>query len=196
MRIFEIFLTFLNFSDYCSQALERKVRGTELKKELENLFADKRFLNKLVAILKRIVGSKEEAEDLAQDVFLTAIKKLPGLRQPSFLQTWVIRIGINKAINRRKEIEKQSLLDEIVLYSRVPVLETPLKHTEKREVEQKVDEALLTLPGDVRQIWLLRYKEERKYEEICEITKMPLSTIKYTLDKADKFLRKKLKELR
>jgi len=128
---------------------------------------------------------------------LIAMKKVSGFRgEPQKLQAWVIRIGINQAINYEKREKKKTSLDEIVIDSQVPVIETPLTDLEKRDWEQKIDQALSTLTEDIRSIWLLRHKEGRKYEEIAEITGKPLSTIKSKLDKANKLLRKKLKDLK
>ncbi|MDX6770828.1 MAG: sigma-70 family RNA polymerase sigma factor [Elusimicrobiota bacterium] len=152
----------------------------------------------------RLTGNKADAEDLAQDALIRALKALPRFRGESKASTWVYRITVNAWKNRVRSEKRRAFWKTVTLgfYGKdedgedevrdvkadEPALDAELEKTEK---SGQVQTALLQLEEDDRAIVVLREIEERSYEEIGEMLDLPQGTVKSRLFRA----RAKLKEL-
>ena len=144
----------------------------------------------------RMTGNAADAEELAQDTFLRAYSSLKDFRVGSRFHPWLYTIALNLCRNhlRRRSLLKWVPLHaqrgedrpvEIDLPARSPDPEQTLR---ERESEERLQHALEALPPKYREVFLLRQSEELSYEEIAEMTGLPLGTVEVRLFRARKRL--------
>ncbi len=156
---------------------------------------DERAFNRLVLthqdrvynLCLRLLGSPEEARDVAQEVFVTVFQKIELFRGDSKLSTWLYRVAANHAKNRIKYLARrhdrsrdrfEDLLSppsEGRLSASVP---RPDQALEGRRAEAFVQRALLLLDADQREAVVLRDIEGLTYEEVANIVEASLGTVK------------------
>jgi RNA polymerase sigma-70 factor (ECF subfamily) len=151
----------------------------------------------------RLTGNRADAEDLAQDALLRAVRALPGFRGDSLLSTWAYRITVNAWKNRVRSEKRRQFWKTVTLglvsgsdgneevrdvKADEPALDAGLETAERSSSVQK---ALLELDGDDRAIVILREIEDKSYEEIGEMLGLAQGTVKSRLFRA----RAKLKTL-
>lgn len=154
----------------------------------------------------RMLGNREEAEDLAQEVFIAVFKHIDSFRGDSKFSTWLYRITANHCKNRIKYLSRRhdrnrSEYDETYAQHGVESGLTaptqapqPDTHLEGRQLERLMQECLAELDEDHRIVIVLRDIEELSYEEICEVTNVPDGTVKSRLHRARAALRKKIQQ--
>lgn len=146
----------------------------------------------------RLTGNRSDAEDLAQDALIRALKALPKFRGDSKLSTWVYTITVNTYKNRVRAEKSRGFWKTISF----GMLGGPDKDPDEPDFEPKgndapidenlekagtastVQKALLQLDPDDRAIVVLREIEERSYEEIGEALGLPAGTVKSRLFRA------------
>lgn len=150
----------------------------------------KRYEGKLLSYIRKISNfSNADAEDILQEVFLKAYLNLNDFDQDLKFSSWIYRICHNQVIDeyRQRKSKKEISLD---LYE-----ENDLKNLFKEtfsihkeflnlELKEKTEEVLLLLPIDYREVIILKYFENKDYEEISEILKKPMGTIATLLNRA------------
>ena len=154
----------------------------------------------------RMLGNREEAEDLAQEVFITVFKSIDSFRGDSKFSTWLYRISANHCKNRIKYLVRRhdrgqveldegsdASLDGPALGAPKPSPRPDLQ-LEGAEMEQVLQAAIADLDEEQRILVILRDVEELSYEEICAITELPEGTVKSRLHRARMALRKKLQK--
>jgi RNA polymerase sigma-70 factor (ECF subfamily) len=142
-------------------------------------------------VLRLLGGDASEAEDVAQEVFLTAFKAIEGFRGESLLSTWLYRIAINHARNRQKYRGRrqhgwqQELDDSAVASSSAPTMSSaiagPEELLEGRQTAQLLERALAELDTEQRALVVLRDLEELSYQDVQRITGLPEGTVKSRL---------------
>ena len=150
------------------------------------------------------VGSPSEADDVAQDAFVTAWQKLAGFRGDSQFRTWLLSITWRKAIDRRKSITRWLRLaaspsrdeagdDMFDVIERVPSLErTQDMVLESSELQAQIKKLIGTLPRKLRDALLLSGTGEHTYEEIGQMLGAPVGTVKWRVAEARRVLKRKL----
>ena len=144
--------------------------------------------------LLRVLGDAGEAEDLAQEVFVTVFKAITSFRGESRLATWIHRIAQNHARNRlkfhgRRKRKGDSVLDDSVeetlaapeTGSRLP---RPDHQVEAQQAEANIREAMGLLEEEQRTLIVLRDLEHMSYEDIQRQTGLPSGTVKSRLHRA------------
>ena len=132
----------------------------------------RRYKNFIYLVAYRYVRNYDDAEDITQEVFIDALRKLKDFRQESSLKTWLYRITVNKA----KNLLRRRNLISFISFSR-PEEDNDLDfpdHTqsnklENKELEEKFLEVLATLPEKQREVFSLRYFEDLSFNEISEM---------------------------
>jgi len=182
-------------------------------KLIERLVArDERAFNELVhaygarvsALVYRMLGSRTEAEDLTQEVFVQVFKAIGTFRGDAKLSTWIFRIAVNLCKNRAKynRVRHAGEQDELeAIAERVPLgearranvaqIERPDEAMAGKQVEHIVREAILEIEPTFRECLVLRDVEELSYEEIEQITGLAAGTVKSRIFRA----RAQLKEI-
>lgn len=154
--------------------------------------------------LLRMVGDANEAEDLAQEVFVRAWEALPHFRGGGAFSTWLYRIATNLAIDavrRRKRRPAVESLDEAVdvddgqVERQVADPGRPLEdRLAARELQRAVWEAIAKLPPKLRAVLLMYDFEQLTYQQIAAVLRVPMGTVKSRLFSARQQLRQMLAE--
>jgi RNA polymerase sigma-70 factor (ECF subfamily) len=159
------------------------------------------------ALLFRITQDAEEAGDLTQETFLSALKAIKKFRGEADLKTWLFRIAINESRNRfrwwkRRFREKTISLDAPVGESDTPLSDTfssssknPEENALEHEREQILRRALQDLPDIFREAVVLCDIEGLSYEEIASVLDINLGTVKSRIARGRDELRKKLHDI-
>jgi RNA polymerase sigma-70 factor (ECF subfamily) len=161
-----------------------------------------RYQDRVFRVVLRMLGDRAEAEDLAQEVFISIFKAIDNFRGDSLLSTWVYRVAANHCRNRLKYLSRRrrQLTDDFDEESAAssegaggPDRQgTPDRLLEARQTEQLLEEGLSKLDDDQRELVVLREVEHLSYEEIMEITGLPEGTVKSRLHRARSALREHL----
>lgn len=138
-------------------------------------------------LVSRYVFSREDREDLFQEVFLNIHKALPRFRGDSSVGTWIYRITANSAVNHLKKRERHKKVVKVLSSLRIIETEEPTLTS-----ETALGKPLAKLNPRQRMVIMLSDVEERKLEEISEIMALPLGTVKSTLHRAREVLKKEL----
>ncbi len=157
-----------------------------------------RYQDRLFNTLLRVLGSRDDAKDVAQDAFVQAFVKLETFRGAARFYTWLYRIAMNLALSHRRrrrpvlsiEAVKEGVGDEPVDQNRGP--EARMMDGERAAVVQA---ALAGLGEEHRQILVLREMEDCSYETIAEILQLPIGTVRSRLFRARLVLKEELKSL-
>ena len=155
----------------------------------------------VVNLSQRLLGDREEARDLAQDVFLQVFRTLGRFQGRSSLKTWIYRITVNQCRNRQRwwrrrrrdravSLEQLNANDEARLASGQGA--TAFERVARREAAQRVQAALLGLSFDHRSILVLREVEGMRCDEIAATLGVPEGTVKSRLARAREQLRRLL----
>lgn len=156
------------------------------------------YQNRIYSLALNYVKIPEEAKDLAQDIFVTAFRALPKLREDAKFGAWLYQIGVNHCRNRYKKMIRHGVfsnqsLDDPNSYLQPSKGETPEKDLEQQDIIKTVRAAIDTLSPGEKEIIILRDLQGLPYDEISLILDIPLGTVKSKLNRARAALKKKLK---
>ncbi|MES1205128.1 MAG: sigma-70 family RNA polymerase sigma factor [Pseudomonadota bacterium] len=169
-----------------------------LKERDEQAFNDivRAHGDKVFSLVYRMIGNRAEAEDLAQEVFVTVFKTIDSFRGEAKFSTWLLRIAANHCKNRIKYLSRRRTdgggLDDMpeekmADAGRAPMhghIDAPDVVMEAVELERLMQQAIETLDEDHRLLIVLRDVEELSYEEIQGVSGLPEGTIKSRLHRA------------
>jgi RNA polymerase sigma-70 factor (ECF subfamily) len=135
----------------------------------------------VMGLATRLLGRADEADDVVQDTFATALTSLHQLEEPSRLLPWLLRTAVHRAQRRLRVrrwktflgLEEEAVLSELVTSEASPETRAELK---------QIDKILRKLPVDKRVAWQLRHVEGHKLEEIAALTQTSLATVKRHVD--------------
>ena len=166
-----------------------------------------RYSPDIYALLIRLAGSREEAGDLLQETFLSALKAIGKFRGDADLKTWLFRIAVNESRNRhrwwkRRRRDQTISIDASYGETDTPLSETftssgadPEKETLRRERKKILAQALNDLPDIFREAIILCDIEGLSYDEIAQTLDVNIGTVKSRIARGREELRKKLKDI-
>ena len=187
-------------------SLRERLLIRKLRERDEKAFREvvRQYGDQVYNMTYRMLGNREEAEDVAQEVFITVFKSIDSFRGDSKFSTWLYRVTANTCKNRIKYLARrhdrdQSEYDETIDRGGAAGAVTaptpsprPDRALEGVELEVKLQQAIGSLDEDHRLLVVLRDIQELSYEEICEITGLPDGTVKSRLHRARAALKKKM----
>lgn len=150
-----------------------------------------RYADRIFNLAYRMTGNRSEAEDMAQDAFLRAYRGLPSFRPGSPFAAWLYRIAVNVCLSQRRQEraatepidENEALIDPAAAVDDV---------AEQREVQETVQQAILSLPAMYRAVVILYHLEDRSYEDIATLLDLPVNTVRTHLYRGRAMLRERL----
>ena len=135
------------------------------------------------------------SEDLVQEVFVRLLKYRHTFRENSTFTTWMFHIARNVRIDHLRKSPHDEVSIENSPHEHVSLMPTPGERTEESEKVQIMKIALSRLPEEKREVLLLRGAHGLKFEEIAEILKCPVNTIKSRAFRAIQDLRVEVNKL-
>ena len=156
-----------------------------------------RYQNFVFTITLRYVKNREDAEEVAQDIFIKAFRSLPDFKGQSKFSTWLYTVTTTSCISflRKKKLDVQSLDNENV-FAHADNIDGGLNanHVEQKSRMQMVNEAIKLLSADDAQVITLFYKGEQSLEEIAAVTGKEVNTVKVQLHRARARLKEKMQK--
>lgn len=155
----------------------------------------RRYQRPIAAYVYRMVGDYDAALDLTQEVFIKVYNSLIRYRPEFKFSTWIYKIAHNAAIDhlRRHAVREQSLTTGIDGERREISIEsrrlTPEQESEKKEQRSEIESVVQLLPSPYRELIVLRHSQDLSYDEIAEVTGLPLGTVKNRLFRAREAMR-------
>lgn len=159
-----------------------------------------RYQNRLFNTLVNIMGSADDALDVAQETFVNAFQKLHTFKGHSAFYSWLFRIALNAAASQQRKLRPVASIDATREQTgQEPTDHHPESHPgfamESAERQAAVRTALAELPEEYRTVLVLKEMEELKYEEIAEIVGCPIGTVRSRIHRARADLRVRLRTM-
>jgi RNA polymerase sigma-70 factor (ECF subfamily) len=155
---------------------------------------------KVFNIAYKFVGKHDEAEDLAQEIFLKIFKSLDTFDRRANFQTWLISISRNLCIDHYRSVRKErETIDRDVDANDLspPSADPgPVAALEQRDRVSLLRQALGALPDSLRTAVVLRDIQERSYQEIADQLRLPEGTVKSRINRGRTELARQIKKLR
>jgi RNA polymerase sigma-70 factor (ECF subfamily) len=188
-----------------ARPLDAGIEPAAVDKEVSFEQVFERYHSMVYNLTYRILGDREEALDISQEVFVSIYRKLGRFRWESSLKTWIYRIAVNKASNRSRwwnrlrrrgtvsldrhlsKDDTRSYADALVAPERSPE-EAVLAH----EMSAEIERALIRLPMQQRAAVVMRDIEGLSYEEIAAAFQVSLGTVKSRIARGREELKRRL----
>ena len=167
-----------------------------------------RYERPVFSLIFRMVRDRETAEDLSQETFIKVLNNLDRYSPEFKFSSWLFKIANNLTIDhlRRRRVDTISIegapdavTSESAKATSIAVVsgsESPLEELESRELGTAIERAIGKLRPEYRACIMLRHVEDKSYEEIAEIVKLPLGTVKTYIHRARHELRAALGDIR
>lgn len=171
-----------------AELVERAAAGRE------ESFAElvRRYQRPIIAYVYRIVGDYDAALDLAQEVFIKVYGSLGRYRAEYKFSTWIYRIAHNAAIDHLRRVAARDAREEVERRERDlrSSALNPEQERERNERRAEIEAVVDQLPPAYRELIILRHAHDLSYEEIAEVTALPLGTVKNRIFRAREMMRR------
>jgi RNA polymerase sigma-70 factor (ECF subfamily) len=138
----------------------------------------------------KILRNYDDASDMAQESFIKAYRKINKFDGRSQFSTWLYRIAVNNCLNYlKKQRPTEEIYDEMMSGGK----DDPVERYRSKKLREMIYDAVAKLPTVQRAVFTLRTLEDMSYQEVSEILKKPISTIKVNHHLAVKNLRNYMK---
>ena len=149
--------------------------------------------HRVFGVALRMLGSRAEAEELAQEVFLRAHRAIADFRGDAKLSTWLYAIASRLCLNRLTSGERRLAREGEETIARLPSsLASPADELERSERDAALHRAIAELSDERRMVVVLRDLEGLSYEEIAAALELELGTVRSRLHRARLDLKEKL----
>lgn len=137
-----------------------------------------KYQKRLYWHIRKIVIAHEDADDVLQNTFIKTWRSLAEFRSDSSLFTWLYRIATNEALTLLKQKKRRGFVPWVDVENRMgEVLESD-PYFNGDEIELKLQQAILKLPGKQRVVFNMKYFDEMKYKEMSEILDTSVGALK------------------
>lgn len=160
----------------------------------------RRYQRPITSYVYRMLGNYDASLDVTQEIFIKVYNSMARYSSEYKFSTWVYKIAHNAAIDylRRNSVSQQSLETENQDGSYELQIESkrlsPEQEREISEWRKEIESVVKCLPQGYRELILLRHSQDLSYDEIAEITNLPLGTVKNRLFRAREMMRDMLVE--
>jgi RNA polymerase sigma-70 factor (ECF subfamily) len=149
-----------------------------------------RYMRRAFAVAWRLLGNREDAEDLVQETFMAVLQKIDGFERGRAFSPWFFRILVNRGLNARKSRALRTTHD--IPDATAARGASPERHAEQTELRERLRGVMATLPERQRVIVELFELEGFGSTEIAEILEIADGTVRWHLHEARKALRQAL----
>jgi RNA polymerase sigma-70 factor (ECF subfamily) len=161
-----------------------------------------RYENKIYRLARRMTQTDEDAEDVLQEAFVRAFRKLATFKERSKFSTWLYRITVNLALMklRRRKLSTVSLSEPVTTEDSTIQRDIengssdPLERLVEMESVEILDRAIAELPPRYRAVFVLRHVEGLSTQETARVLKIKVPAVKSRLHRARRALRVRLLE--
>ena len=183
--------------------VERAVAGDQKAFELLVI----KYQRRVQRLIGRMVRDVDLVEDIAQETFIKAYRALHQFRGDAQFYTWLYRIAVNTAKKFLLELKRDPTVTQSALQSNEEddetfhpghestTSETPESELAAKEIAREVNAAVDALPDDLRQALTLREMEGMSYEDIAEIMKCPMGTVRSRIFRAREAVSARIKPM-
>jgi RNA polymerase sigma-70 factor (ECF subfamily) len=156
-----------------------------------------RWDRKIQGAVFRLLGSEEEARDIAQEAFLKAYRGLGAFKGEARFSSWLYQIALNLCRDRMRRRKGRTLvsLEALEEAGDAPVLQegaTAFEQVERKEIQHRVAAAVASLSEEQREVIVLKEYQGLTFQEIADVLALPVSTVKTRLYRGLTHLRAKL----
>jgi RNA polymerase sigma factor (sigma-70 family) len=161
-----------------------------------------KYYDAIFKLVNRMIRDRQEVEDLTQEAFIKAFTSLERFDDEYAFSTWLYKIATNNSIDhiRKKKLHTFSIdkpigSEESDFTFELP--DTDLEPDQELIANQRkkmLENAMNSLPLKYRQVILMRHVDEKEYQDIAKILKLPLGTVKAHIFRARELLYKKLRD--
>lgn len=196
---------------WCCQRDEQKIKMTEQElidqlqqgKNAAYRYLLSEYRLRVVNIAHSLLHSRDDAEEVAQDVFVEVFRSIASFRGESKLSTWLYRVAVNKSLNYKRskrwsffvQLDKVMQSDGVLIDNNTP---TPEEHLLKNERNELLYKAIDSLPERQRIAFTLQKYENLSQEEIAQVMQTTVSAVESHLYRAkqelQRILEKKLRK--
>lgn len=149
------------------------------------------YQDRVYSIALRYSGDQARALDIAQDVFVKLLNNIGDFKGLSGFETWLYRMVVNRCLDDRRRARRWiSIVEGVFAGASEP---TALDELLRSEVQERVQKTVAMLPAEQRIVVVLRYTEGLSYSEIAKVTGCSEGTVASRLNRAHKFLERRLK---
>jgi RNA polymerase sigma-70 factor (ECF subfamily) len=157
------------------------------------------YEHRVFTIAFRMLGNRHEAEDVAQDVFVSLLRSIHSFRGESQFSTWLFRVAVNHVKNHLKYLRRRRQQVKVAWdahegwepraaddghFPTVGRVDRPDQETSARELAAKALQALERIEEEFREALVLREIDGMSYDQIAEITRVPEGTVKSRIHRA------------
>ena len=152
-----------------------------------------RYKNLVYSVVLRMVNDTEEANDLAQEIFIKLYRNLDKYQPEYKFSTWLIRISTNHVIDYRRKRKQETISIEEISYE-LTNNSTPEKEYIQKEKKKYLEYAIQALPDLYKIPIVLYHQQGLHYQEIADIIGEPLSKVKNRIFRGRKMLKESLEK--
>ena len=190
-------------ADSDQMLVERTVAGDQRAFELLVV----KYQRRIERLIGRMVRDVDLVEDIAQETFIRAYRALHQFRGEAQFYTWLYRIAVNTAKKALVDLKRNPVMSESAFRSsdeddetsavgnELTAEETPESVMAAKEIAAAVNAAMEALPEDLRQAVTLREIEGLSYEEIAEVMRCPIGTVRSRIFRAREAISTRVKPL-
>jgi RNA polymerase sigma-70 factor (ECF subfamily) len=134
--------------------------------------------------------NKEDAEDILQDIFISAYKNLNNFNKDLKFSSWIYRIAHNRVISVWRKAKRSPVLfknkDSLEIFNNIASNDDIFSDLIKKDLEKEVGGILNKLKKEYAEVLILKFLEDKSYMEISDILKKPMGTIATLINRAKK----------
>jgi len=187
-----------NATDDYDLALVKRIRAKEEDWELAFEQLVMKYQHSVLNTIYRYIGNYNEAEDIAQNVFIKVWHKIKTFKGKAKFSTWLYRIVVNQCLDyqRKKKKEGAVSLDDKLSEKKIPESLTVGLDSEQKKKSAIIKQAINELPANQRIALILSKYENKSYQEIADIMGISLGAVAALISRAKESLKTKLIPLR